>query len=85
VPNNSIQQENRRFFFFYVFPFFKINMSSPLVTRTALLCRASFAKPAVFSSVRFSSNLKDVQHLEVQPILSVENLSGAPGEEAHTK
>ncbi|KAI8876935.1 hypothetical protein K501DRAFT_288670 [Backusella circina FSU 941] len=55
-------------------------MSSPLVTRTALLCRASFAKPAVFSTVRFSSSLKDVQPVEVQPVLSVENLSGAAEE-----
>lgn len=55
-------------------------MSSPLVARTASVCRSAFTKPAVFSAVRFSSSqTKDVQHLEKQPVLSVENLSGAPG------
>lgn len=55
-------------------------MSSPLVARTALLARSAFAKPALFNTVRFSSSeSKDVQHLENQPVLSVENLSGAPG------
>lgn len=55
-------------------------MSSPLVARTASICRSTFRKPAVFSGIRFSSSeTKDVQHLEKQPVLSVENLSGAPG------
>ena len=55
-------------------------MSSPLVARTASVCRSTFTKPAVFSGIRFSSSqTKDVQHLEKQPVLSVENLSGAPG------
>ncbi|KAG2214843.1 hypothetical protein INT46_000141 [Mucor plumbeus] len=54
-------------------------MSSPLVARTASVCRSTFTKPAVFSGIRFSSSqTKDVQHLEKQPVLSVENLSGAP-------
>ncbi|KAI8647538.1 hypothetical protein BD408DRAFT_408104 [Parasitella parasitica] len=54
-------------------------MSSPLVVRTASVCRSVFSKPAVFSGIRFSSSqTKDVQHLEKQPVLSVENLSGAP-------
>ncbi|CAO3635274.1 unnamed protein product [Mucor fragilis] len=54
-------------------------MSSPLVARTASICRSAFTKPAVFSTVRFSSSqTKDVQHLEKEPVLSVENLSGAP-------
>jgi hypothetical protein len=55
-------------------------MSSPLVARTALLARSTFTKPALFNTVRFSSSQsKDVQHLENEPVLSVENLSGAPG------
>lgn len=55
-------------------------MSSPLVARTASICRSAFTKPTVFSTVRFSSSqTKDVQHLEKEPVLSVENLSGAPG------
>lgn len=58
-------------------------MTSPLVARTALLCRSAFAKPALLNSVRFSSNqTKDVIHLENEPTLSVENLSGAPGKTA---
>lgn len=55
-------------------------MTSPLVTRTAVLCRSTFARPALFSAVRFtSSEAKDVQHLTREPLVSVENLSGAPG------
>lgn len=58
-------------------------MSSPLVARTAVLCRSAFAKPALLNTVRFSStqnkDVKDVIHLENEPVLSVENLSGAPG------
>lgn len=55
-------------------------MSSPLITRTALLCRSSFTRPVLFSATRFtSSEAKDVQHLTREPIVSVENLSGAPG------
>ncbi|KAI9336886.1 ETC complex I subunit conserved region-domain-containing protein [Pilaira anomala] len=57
-------------------------MTSPLVARTALLCRSAFAKPALFNTVRFSSSSSseknDVIVLENEPILSVENLSGAP-------
>lgn len=61
-------------------------MSSPLVARTALLCRSAFAKPALLNSVRFSSSqTKDVIHLENEPTLSVENLSGAPGKIAATE
>lgn len=55
-------------------------MTSPLVTRTAVLCRSTFARPALFNAVRFtSSEAKDVQHLTREPVVSVENLSGAPG------
>ena len=55
-------------------------MSSPLINRTALLCRSTLNKPATLSALRFSSTqTKDVQHLENQPVLSVDNLSGAPG------
>lgn len=58
-------------------------MTSPLVARTALLCRSAFAKPALFNTVRFSSSSSseknDVIVLENEPVLSVENLSGAPG------
>ncbi|CAO3653808.1 unnamed protein product [Mucor hiemalis] len=54
-------------------------MSSPLVTRTAFACRSVFAKPALLNTIRFSSSQnKDVIHSENQPVLSVENLSGAP-------
>ncbi|KAI8380644.1 ETC complex I subunit conserved region-domain-containing protein [Choanephora cucurbitarum] len=54
-------------------------MSSPLINRTALLCRSTLNKPATLSALRFSSTqTKDVQHLENQPVLSVDNLSGAP-------
>ncbi|GAA5815889.1 hypothetical protein MFLAVUS_009408 [Mucor flavus] len=54
-------------------------MTSPLVARTAMLGRSVFAKPALLNSVRFSSSQnKDVIHLENEPVLSVENLSGAP-------
>ncbi|KAG2207917.1 hypothetical protein INT47_010901 [Mucor saturninus] len=54
-------------------------MSSPLVARTAMLCRSAIAKPALLNTVRFSSSqTKDVIHLENEPTLSVENLSGAP-------
>lgn len=61
-------------------------MSSPLVARTAMLCRSAIAKPALLNTVRFSSSqTKDVIHLENEPTLSVENLSGAPGKNIKEK
>ncbi|KAG1140221.1 hypothetical protein G6F37_004223 [Rhizopus arrhizus] len=56
-------------------------MSSPLISRTTLLCRTSLARPALYNTARFSSQLKDIQHLENEPYHnSVEVLSGAPEE-----
>ncbi|CAO3703774.1 unnamed protein product [Rhizopus stolonifer] len=53
-------------------------MSSPLIVRTAALCRTSFTRPALYNTARFSSQLKDIQHLEKEPFQSVEVISGAP-------
>lgn len=54
-------------------------MSCSLVSRTTLLCRKSFSRPALYNTARFSSQLKDIQHLETEPFHSVEVISGAPG------
>ncbi|KAG0740505.1 hypothetical protein G6F57_000738 [Rhizopus arrhizus] len=53
-------------------------MSCSLVSRTTLLCRTSFSRPALYNTARFSSQLKDIQHLETEPFHSVEVISGAP-------
>ncbi|EIE89159.1 hypothetical protein G6F46_009675 [Rhizopus delemar] len=53
-------------------------MSCSLVSRTTLLCRKSFSRPALYNTARFSSQLKDIQHLETEPFHSVEVISGAP-------
>lgn len=54
-------------------------MSSSLIARTASVCRTTFARPALYNTARFSSQLKDLQHLESEPFHSVESISGAPG------
>ncbi|KAG1047215.1 hypothetical protein G6F43_010327 [Rhizopus delemar] len=53
-------------------------MSCSLVSRTTLLCRKSFSRPALYNTARLSSQLKDIQHLETEPFHSVEVISGAP-------
>lgn len=54
-------------------------MSSSLIARTASVCRTTLARPALYNTARFSSQLKDLQHLESEPFHSVESISGAPG------
>ncbi|ORE11038.1 hypothetical protein BCV72DRAFT_130384 [Rhizopus microsporus var. microsporus] len=55
-------------------------MSSSLIARTASVCRTTLARPALYNTARFSSQLKDLQHLESEPFHSVESISGAPDE-----
>ncbi|KAI8973822.1 ETC complex I subunit conserved region-domain-containing protein [Mycotypha africana] len=55
-------------------------MSSILIKRTAFAWRSMVNKPTVLSSTArlYTTEAKDLQHLERQPIETVDNLSGAP-------